>query len=118
VTDHPSEHTQATASTTSDATGAEPLDEPVDERTEVPDPPEGADDGRAVGESADVEPGGGADSRQHGSGPAEGPPEVERLTAAVAELDELGRLPVPEHVARYDALHSELSEALASIDEV
>lgn len=38
---------------------------------------------------------------------------VERSAAA---LDELEGRPVAEHVARYDALHGELSEALASID--
>ena len=36
--------------------------------------------------------------------------------AAWPELDELAGLPVTEHVARYDALHGELSEALAAID--
>jgi hypothetical protein len=46
------------------------------------------------------------------------PPEVALLAAAVADLDDLGELPVPEHVARYDAVHGQLSEALASIDEV
>ena len=40
---------------------------------------------------------------------------VERSVAGLAELDEL---PVGAHVARYDALHNELSEALASIDGV
>lgn len=43
---------------------------------------------------------------------------VAGVAAAVAALDELGRLPVGEHVRWYDALHGELSDALASIDEV
>ena len=38
--------------------------------------------------------------------------------AATAELDELDELPVADHVARYDALHGELSEALAAIDGI
>jgi hypothetical protein len=53
-----------------------------------------------------------------GETPADAPPEVVRLEAAVADLEELDRLPVREHVARYDALHGELSDALGSIDEV
>ncbi|HST64471.1 MAG TPA: hypothetical protein VLM05_04715 [Mycobacteriales bacterium] len=40
------------------------------------------------------------------------------LEAGVVRLDELDDLPVSEHVARYDALHGELSEALAAIDGV
>jgi hypothetical protein len=36
----------------------------------------------------------------------------------VADLDELAALPVAEHVARYDALHGRLSDALTSIDGV
>ena len=39
-------------------------------------------------------------------------------TAAEAALAELDGLPVSEHVARYDALHGELSEALAAIDGI
>jgi hypothetical protein len=46
------------------------------------------------------------------------PAELVRLAAAVAALDEVTSLPVAEHVRRYDALHGELSDALASIDEV
>jgi hypothetical protein len=46
------------------------------------------------------------------------PPEVAALGAVVGELNDLAELPVPEHVARYDALHGELAAALASIDEV
>lgn len=43
---------------------------------------------------------------------------VTRVQAAVAGLAELDELPVAAHVARYDALHGELSEALAAIDGV
>jgi len=65
-----------------------------------------------------------ASDREGGTGGAGGaaaadlPPEVARLAGAVADLDDLGELPVPEHVGRYDAVHGQLSEALASIDEV
>jgi len=40
------------------------------------------------------------------------------LEASVARLAELADLPVAAHVARYDALHGELSDALADIDGV
>jgi len=40
------------------------------------------------------------------------------VRAEVAELDQLDDLPVADHVARYDALHGTLSEALAAIDGV
>ncbi len=43
---------------------------------------------------------------------------VQRVAAAVGALDEMAGLPVGEHVRWYDALHGELSDALASIDEV
>jgi len=43
---------------------------------------------------------------------------VAALAASAAALDELAELPVGEHVARYDALHGELSEALAAIDGI
>jgi hypothetical protein len=46
------------------------------------------------------------------------PPEVIRIAAAVAGLDNLRELALPEHVARYEAVHAQLSEALASIDEI
>jgi hypothetical protein len=61
-------------------------------------------------------------------GPRPGPPAapgrpdasgtVASVQAAVATLDELDELPVGEHVARYDALHGRLSDALAAIDGV
>jgi hypothetical protein len=48
-----------------------------------------------------------------------GAPEVVgRLEASAVALEELAGLPVTEHVARYDALHGELSEALAAIDGI
>jgi hypothetical protein len=59
--------------------------------------------------------------------PVPGPPQVRELSAEstvaalraeVAELDRLADLPVGEHVARYDALHGTLSDALAAIDGV
>jgi hypothetical protein len=59
-----------------------------------------------------------------GSGVPQGPAEeaapavVDDLTAAAAALGELDGLPVADHVARYDALHGELSEALAAIDGI
>jgi hypothetical protein len=43
---------------------------------------------------------------------------VGAVEASVAALDELDDLPVAEHVGRYDALHGELSNALAAIDGV
>ena len=43
---------------------------------------------------------------------------VAAVRASVADLDQLDDLPVADHVARYDALHGTLSEALAAIDGV
>ena len=43
---------------------------------------------------------------------------VAALQDSVADLDQLDDLPVADHVARYDALHGTLSEALAAIDGV
>ncbi|HEX7661962.1 MAG TPA: hypothetical protein VF444_21055 [Pseudonocardiaceae bacterium] len=43
---------------------------------------------------------------------------VARAERAVAALDELDHLPVAEHVARFDAAHAALADALASIDQV
>jgi hypothetical protein len=37
---------------------------------------------------------------------------------AVNGLDELERLPLSEHVERFDAVHTELTVALSSIDKV
>ncbi|OLR91804.1 hypothetical protein [Actinokineospora bangkokensis] len=49
-----------------------------------------------------------------------GPPPVsdEAIADAVAGLDGLDRVPVDEHVARFDAVHVALTAALASIDKV
>ncbi|MCG8918715.1 hypothetical protein L6E12_23315 [Actinokineospora sp. PR83] len=55
--------------------------------------------------------------------PLPGPPGLppvsdEAIADAVAGLDGLDRLPVDEHVARFDAVHVALTAALASIDKV
>jgi hypothetical protein len=89
-----------------------------------------AGDGWERGEAV-AEPAGGRDSGAlpgvAGRGPmavaaerlvGSGGDAVAGVAAAVAALDELERLPVGEHVRWYDALHGELSDALASIDEV
>jgi hypothetical protein len=74
----------------------------------------------AAGAGAAGEPGtaaGGTDWEDGGAGEPV-VPEVARVAAAVTEMDAVVELPVGEHVARYEALHGELSDALASIDEV
>jgi hypothetical protein len=43
---------------------------------------------------------------------------VAAVRGSVTGLDKLDDLPVADHVARYDALHGTLSEALAAIDGV
>jgi hypothetical protein len=43
---------------------------------------------------------------------------IATVRETVAELDRLDDLPVADQVARYDALHGTLSEALAAIDGV
>jgi hypothetical protein len=50
--------------------------------------------------------------------PADAAGTVAALAATTTGLGALDTLPVAEHVARYDALHGELSEALAAIDGV
>jgi hypothetical protein len=40
------------------------------------------------------------------------------IDEAVARLDELDQLPLAEHVERFDAVHTELTVALSSIDKV
>jgi hypothetical protein len=40
------------------------------------------------------------------------------IEEAVAGLEELERLPLSEHVERFDAVHTELTVALSSIDKV
>lgn len=66
--------------------------------------------------------------------PVPGPPPVHQATdeqtrpqdtdpragvdEAVAGLDELASLPLAEHVERFDAVHTELTVALSSIDKV
>jgi len=56
-------------------------------------------------------------SGSEGTGP-DGAAAVVALRDSVAALDQLDDLPVADHVARYDALHGTLSEALAAIDGV
>ncbi|MPY85752.1 MAG: hypothetical protein GEV00_21200 [Actinophytocola sp.] len=51
----------------------------------------------------------------------EAPQETDALasvTEAVRALDDLDQLPVAEHVERFDAVHTELTVALSSIDKV
>jgi hypothetical protein len=40
------------------------------------------------------------------------------IDEAVAGLDDLDALPLAEHVERFDAVHTELTVALSSIDKV
>lgn len=40
------------------------------------------------------------------------------IAEAVAGLDDLDALPLTEHVERFDAVHTELTVALSSIDKV
>lgn len=40
------------------------------------------------------------------------------IDEAVAALDDLAQLPVAEHVERFEAVHTELTVALSSIDKV
>ncbi|MEV5721894.1 hypothetical protein AB0L41_49280 [Amycolatopsis mediterranei] len=40
------------------------------------------------------------------------------IDEAVAGLDDLDALPLAEHVERFDAVHTELTAALSSIDKV
>jgi hypothetical protein len=52
--------------------------------------------------------------------PRPGPPPdpTAEIDHAVAGLDELTELPVAEHVARFDAVHAALTNALSSVDQV
>ena len=40
------------------------------------------------------------------------------ITDALAELQDLDKLPTVDHVARFSAVHNSLTAALSSIDEV
>lgn len=40
------------------------------------------------------------------------------IDQAIAGIDDLDRLPLAEHVERFDAVHTELTAALSSIDRV
>ncbi|SEP53168.1 hypothetical protein [Amycolatopsis saalfeldensis] len=56
-----------------------------------------------------------------GPPPAPGPQQTDPragIDEAVAGLDELNTLPLAEHVDRFEAVHSELTVALSSIDKV
>jgi hypothetical protein len=56
-----------------------------------------------------------------GPPPAPGPQETDPragIDEAVAGLDELNTLPLAEHVDRFEAVHTELTVALSSIDKV
>jgi hypothetical protein len=47
------------------------------------------------------------------------PDEVtQRLGAVADQIADLSNEPVTEHVARYDAVHAELQDALAAIDDI
>ena len=72
-----------------------------------PDPPAGGPAGTPAGTPAGNPAG--ADSAAS---------TVAAVQASMADLDQLDDLPVADHVARYDALHGTLSEALAAIDGV
>nr|WP_253779981.1 hypothetical protein [Goodfellowiella coeruleoviolacea] len=52
--------------------------------------------------------------------PVPGPPPdpTAAVDRALAGLDGLAELPVAEHVARFDAVHTALTAALTSIDKV
>ncbi|WP_328610992.1 hypothetical protein OG943_18290 [Amycolatopsis sp. NBC_00345] len=56
-----------------------------------------------------------------GPPPAPGPQQTDPragIDEAVAGLDELNTLPLTEHVDRFEAVHTELTVALSSIDKV
>jgi hypothetical protein len=56
-----------------------------------------------------------------GPPPAPGPQQIDPragIDEAVAGLDELNTLPLAEHVDRFEAVHTELTVALSSIDKV
>lgn len=40
------------------------------------------------------------------------------IDEAVTRLEDLDRVPLAEHVERFDAVHTELTQALSSIDKV
>lgn len=74
----------------------------------------------AAGQSAEVPV---AESTTAGpvrSAPLPGPPPdgAQAISFAMAGLDGLDDLPVAEHVARFDAVHVALTEALSAIDKV
>ena len=44
--------------------------------------------------------------------------QVQAIDGALARLDGLENVPLDEHVARFDAVHATLTDALSSIDKV
>jgi hypothetical protein len=52
-----------------------------------------------------------------GPGPQQTDPRA-GIAEAVAGLDDLDRVPLAEHVDRFEAVHTELTVALSSIDKV
>ena len=52
-----------------------------------------------------------------GAGPQQTDPRA-GIEEAMAALDDLDRVPLAEHVERFDAVHTELTFALSSIDKV
>jgi len=43
---------------------------------------------------------------------------IEAIEAAVAELEQVRELPVAEHVQRFEAVHTALTEALSKADQL
>ncbi|MGH3623003.1 MAG: hypothetical protein ACRDQ5_14610 [Sciscionella sp.] len=74
----------------------------------------------AAGQSAEVSVAEQTVAEQVWPAPLPGPPPggAQAIPSAMASLDGLDELPVTEHVARFDAVHVVLTEALSSIDKV
>ncbi|GAA2344901.1 hypothetical protein GCM10009854_22080 [Saccharopolyspora halophila] len=43
---------------------------------------------------------------------------IDAIEAAVADLGQVGELPVTEHVQRFEAVHTALTEALSKADQL
>lgn len=43
---------------------------------------------------------------------------IDAIEAAVADLGQVGELPVAEHVQRFEAVHNALTEALSKADQL
>lgn len=63
-------------------------------------------------EQANEQPPGNQQERAEQTDPRAG------IDEAVAGLDDLATLPLAEHVERFDAVHTELTVALSSIDKI